>query len=86
MHDAVPVVPVVPVQVSVPFRVKVTGSPGTGAAVALSVRTAETVVGSAKSPDPAFTVSDVGAALVTVTVSAGSLQSVVTGALWVSPL
>ncbi len=50
MHVAVPVLSVVPVHVSWPFSVNDTGSPGTGADVPASVRTAETSVGSAKSP------------------------------------
>jgi Ni,Fe-hydrogenase III small subunit len=43
-HDALPVVVVVPVQVWVPFKVKVTGSPAKPAAEIAFVKVAETVV------------------------------------------
>ena len=48
---AVPVLSVAAVQVSVPFKVKVTGSPAMGVFVEEFVRTAETGVGDEKLPE-----------------------------------
>ena len=45
-HEAVPVPSVVPVQVSEPLSVKVTGSPAIGRVVMVSWSTPDTVVGS----------------------------------------
>jgi hypothetical protein len=69
---AVPVLSVVAVHVSVPFNVIVTGSPGTGVLVVVSVRTAETVVGcpTCIGVVGGCTTSDVGVAETTVGASA----------------
>ena len=59
-HDAVPVLSVVAVQVSLLSRVRVTGSPEIGADVFELVSTPETVVAKLYSPVPALTVKVVG--------------------------
>ena len=74
LHEAVPAPSVVPVQVSIPFRVNTTGFPPTGAAVTAFVNTADTAVASPKSPVAALTANVVRAAgAATVTVVAGEL-------------
>ncbi len=68
LHVAVPVASVVAVQVSSPFNVNVTGSPGMGALVIESVSTPETDVASAKSPVAELTMRSVGSVTVAVDV------------------
>jgi hypothetical protein len=59
-HDATPAPLVVPVQVSLPSRVSVTGSPAIGAEVAELVSTPDTVVATEYSPVAALTLRVVG--------------------------
>ena len=60
-HAAVPVLSLIAVHDSVPLRVKVTGSLGTGVPVVESVKTPETGVGDEKSLVTGLSVSVVGA-------------------------
>ena len=63
---AVPVSSVVPVHVSDPLSVNVTGSPEIGVSVDESVKTADTGVGDEKLPETGLSVSVVGVAEMTV--------------------
>ncbi len=63
-HDATPLLLVVPVQFSLPLSENTTGSLATGRLVFVSMSVPETVVASAKSLVPGFTVRAVGSVTV----------------------